>query len=362
MNTPLSATLPAVAASPHSRELSSISRVMLKVVACLTPATLCGFWYFGLPAFNLWLITLASALAGEALCLRLMGKPVKPALFDGSALLTGWLLAMSLPPWAPWWLGLIGGLFATIIGKQIFGGIGFNLFNPAMIARVALLVSFPVAMTAWVTPGGQMNSHAPGMVASLCITFGGAVPDAFTSASLLGHAKTELSRGVDLLHTFAEGMPMSFTGQRPGSLGETGVVLLAAGGLALIFMRVISWHIPLAMLAAIALPAAIGHAANPARYLDAGTHLMSGAAILGAFFIATDYVTSPSSRAGQLVFGAGCGFLTWVIRSYGGYPEGVAFAVLLMNALSPAIERLLPPRIYGRDWRGEPIVLKKKEQ
>jgi Na+-translocating ferredoxin:NAD+ oxidoreductase RnfD subunit len=197
---------------------------------------------------------------------------------------------------------------------------------------------------------------------SLGITFGGAVPDAFTSASLLGHAKTELSRGVDLLHTFAEGMPMSLSGQRPGSLGETGVLLLAAGGVALILMRVISWHIPLAMLAAIAVPAAIGHAANPARYLDAGTHLMSGAAILGAFFIATDYVTSPSSRAGQLVFGAGCGFLTWVIRSYGGYPEGVAFAVLLMNALSPAIERLLPPRIYGRDWRGEPIVLKKKEQ
>ena len=361
MNTSLSSTLPSVAASPHSRELSSVGRVMLKVLLCLAPATLCGFWYFGLPALYLWLITVASALAGEACCLRLMGKAVKPALFDGSALLTGWLLALSLPPWAPWWLGLVGGLFATIIGKQLFGGLGFNLFNPAMVARVALLVSFPVVMTAWVAPAGQMNAHAPGMLDALQITFSGAVPDAYTSASLLGQAKTELSRGVDLLHTFAGGLPLSFSGQRPGSLGETGILLLAAGGLALLVMRVISWHIPLSMLLAIAIPAAIGHAVNPARYLDASAHLMSGAAILGAFFIATDYVTSPSSRAGQLVFGAGCGFLTWVIRSYGGYPEGVAFAVLLMNALTPAIERMLPPRVYGRDWRGQPIVLNKEK-
>ena len=358
MNSPISTALPSVAASPHAKELSSVGKVMLKVMLALAPATLCGFWFFGWPAISLWLLTVASALVGEAACLALMNKPVRSALMDGSALLTGWLLAMSLPPWAPWWIGVVGGLFATVVGKQVFGGLGCNLFNPAMVARVALLVSFPVVMTAWVGPSGQHVS--PGFAESLSITFGGGIPDAYTSATLLGQAKTELSRGVTLLQTFAQGLPVSFSGQRPGSMGETGIILLAAGGLALLAMRIISWHIPLAMLLGIAIPALIGHAVNPARYLDAGAHLLSGAAVLGAFFIATDYVTSPSSRLGQLIFGAGCGFLTWVIRSYGGYPEGVAFAVLLMNALAPAIDRLCQPRVYGRDWRGEPIKLNKE--
>ncbi|KAF7600426.1 MAG: electron transporter RnfD [Candidatus Dactylopiibacterium carminicum] len=354
MNTPLSATLTRVAASPHAVGQDSVSSIMLKVIAALTPATLCGFWFFGLPAVLLWVLTCASALAGEAICLRLMGKPILATLRDGSALLTGWLLAMSLPPWAPWWLGVLGGLFATMIAKQLFGGLGCNLFNPAMVARVALLVSFPVLMTAWASPEAE-----PGLREGLGITFGAPVPDAYTSATLLGHAKTELARGADLFQAFSQGLPTSWQGERPGSLGETAVLLLALGGIALILMGVISWHIPLAMLLALAIPAAIGHALNPARYLDPTTHLLSGAAVLGAFFIATDYVTSPASRAGQLLFGAGCGFLTWVIRSYGGYPEGVAFAVLLMNALTPAIDRFIQPRIYGRDWRGNPRLQKK---
>lgn len=361
MNTSLTSTLPPVAASPHAQAQGSIGSVMGKVMLALAPATVCGFWFFGWSAFSLWLITTLSAVAGEALCLRLMNKPVRITLLDGSAVLTGWLLALSLPPWAPWWIGVVGGLFATIIGKQVFGGVGQNLFNPAMIGRVALLVSFPVQMTAWVAPA--LGAHAPGLAESLHITFGGAgVPDAMTSASLLGQAKTELSRGVDLLHTFANGLPTSFSGMRPGSLGETAVLLIAAGGVAMIFMGIISWHIPISMLLAIAIPALIAHGVNPARYLDAGTHILSGGAMLGAFFIATDYVSSPSSRAGQLVFGAGCGLLTWVIRSYGGYPEGVAFAVLLMNALTPAIDRLIKPRVYGRDHKGQPLVLAKKEK
>ena len=357
MNTPISATLPRIAASPHAVGQDSVSRVMLKVMAALTPATLCGFWFFGLPALTLWLLTCAAALAGEAICLRLMGKPVLGTLFDGSALLTGWLLAMSLPPWAPWWLGVVGGLFATMVGKQLFGGLGCNLFNPAMVARVALLVSFPVLMTSWTAP---LSAQAPSLMESLQISVAASTPDAYTSATVLGQAKTELARGVDLLQTFAQGLPLSWSGERPGSLGETGVLLIAAGGFALMLMGIISWHIPFAMLAGIVIPAAIGHAINPARYLDPAAHLLSGAAVLGAFFIATDYVTSPASRAGQLLFGAGCGFLTWVIRSYGGYPEGVAFAVLLMNALTPAIDRFIQPRIYGRDWRGKPRTLNKE--
>lgn len=348
-------------ASPHAHGGTGVSVVMLKVMAALAPATLYGFWLYGWPAVHLWFITVFAALLGEAFGLRLAGRRAVPVLLDGSAMLTGWLLALSLPPWAPWWLGVVGGLFATIVGKQVFGGLGQNLFNPAMVARVALLISFPVVMTAWVVPVPITDPAAPGFLDGLLITLSGAPNlDAVSSASLLGHSKAELSRGVDLLHSLSSenlGHYLSFSGARPGSLGETAGVLIALGGIAMIVMGIISWHIPLAMLLGIAIPAAIGHAVDPARYLDATTHIVSGGALLGAFFIATDYVTSPNTRSGQLVFGFGCGFLTYVIRTWGGYPEGVAFAVLLMNALTPAIDRLVKPRIYGRNRKGASLPL-----
>lgn len=339
-------------AAPHAQTGESVSAVMLKVMAALAPATLYAFWLYGSPSFWLWLITIASAAGGEAVCLRMAGRPVGPVLRDGSAILTGWLLAVSLPPWAPWWIGFVGGVFSTTLGKQVFGGIGNNLFNPAMIARVALLVSFPVQMTYWVIP-----AHAPGLFEGLQITLGlQTLPDGISSASLLGFAKTDMARGVDLLHTTLPTHSFAWSGARIGSMGETAGGLILLGGLALMALRIISWHIPVAMLAAIAIPAALGHSANPARYLDVQTHLLSGGALLGAFFIATDYVTSPNTRTGQLVFGAGVGLITWIIRTYGGYPEGVAFAVLLMNALTPAIDRLVKPRIYGRTLGGKPLT------
>jgi RnfABCDGE-type electron transport complex D subunit len=344
--------------APHTTAVNSTSRIMLTVCAALVPATLYGFWLYGWPAIFLWLFTVASALAGEAACLRLMGRRAGPILADGSVLLTGWLLALSLPPWAPWWIGVMGGLFASVLAKQVFGGLGQNLFNPAMVARVFLLVSFPVLMTAWVAPVPITSAAAPGFTDGLRISFGLIQPpDAVASASLLGHAKTELSRGVDLLHSLlaAHAPVVSFGGVRSGSLGETSGLLIGLGGIMLMALRIITWHIPAAMLAGIALPAVLAHGADPARYLDATTHLLSGGAILGAFFIATDYVTSPNTRIGQLLFGFGCGFLTFVIRTWGGYPEGVAFAVLLMNALTPVIDRYIRPRILGRDWRGAPL-------
>ena len=347
-------------AAPHATTSTSVSRVMLTVVAALVPATLFGFWLYGWPAIHLWIVTVATALLGEALCLRLMDRPALPVLFDGSALLTGWLLALSLPPWAPWWIGVFGGMFATVISKQVFGGLGQNLFNPAMVARVALLISFPVQMTAWVAPLPLGSAGAPGLVDGLLITLNG-VPagfDAVASASLLGFAKTELSRGVDLFHSLAHTAAPSWYGSRAGSLGETAAWLIAGGGVAMIFLRTITWHTPVAMLAGIAVPALILHGIDPARYLDAPTHLLSGGAMLGAFFIATDYVTSPNTPKGQLVFGAGCGLLTFVIRTWAGYPEGVAFAVLLMNSLTPVIDSYIKPRIYGRDRKGvalEPV-------
>ncbi|NJA89503.1 RnfABCDGE type electron transport complex subunit D [Rhodocyclus tenuis] len=341
-------------AAPHASTSGSVTAVMATVMLALTPATLYGFWLYGWPSIYLWLITVAFAMLGEAVCLRLMERRAVPVLFDGSAMLTGWLLAVSLPPWAPWWIGALGGLFATMLCKQAFGGLGQNLFNPAMVARVALLISFPVQMTAWVAPLPIDMAAAPGPISGLLVTLKG-IPqglDAVSSASLLGFAKTEMSRGVDLLQSLPHAPSLSWLGSRPGSLGETASWLIAAGGLLLIVRRVISWHIPVAMLAGIAVPAALLHLVDPARYLDATTHLLSGGAMLGAFFIATDYVTSPNTARGQLIFGAGCGVLTYVIRTWAGYPEGVAFAVLLMNSLTPIIDRYVKPRVYGRDRQG----------
>lgn len=339
--------------APHAVTAHSVSRVMAIVMAALAPATLYGFWLYGWPSIYLWLVTVGAALLGEALCLRLMGRRAPPVLQDGSAALTGWLLALSLPPWAPWWIGFLGGMFATVLGKQVFGGLGQNLFNPAMVARVALLISFPVQMTAWIGPLPLDAAAAPGPLAGLAITFAGLPSlDAVASATLLGFGKTELSRGVDLLQSLPHAPAASLAGHRPGSLGETAVLLIAGGGVAMLFLRVITWHIPVAMLLGIAVPAAILHAVDPARHLDAATHLLSGGAVLGAFFIATDYVTSPGTPRGQLIFGAGCGVLTWVIRTWAGYPEGVAFAVLLMNSLTPIIDSYVRPRVHGRDRKG----------
>ena len=340
--------------APHAVTAQSVARVMLTVMLALLPATLFGFWLYGWPAIDLWLVTVAAAMAGEALCLRAMKRPVGKVLHDGSAMLTGWLLALSLPPWAPWWIGAFGGLFATVLAKQAFGGLGQNLFNPAMVARVALLISFPVQMTAWVAPLPLGSAGAPGFLDGLLISIKGAAPhfDAVASASLLGFAKTEMSRGVDLLQSLLHAPAQTLYGSRAGSLGETAAWLIAAGGVAMLSLRIITWHIPFAMLAGIALPAAALHAIDPARFLDAPTHLLSGGAMLGAFFIATDYVTSPNTPRGQLIFGAGCGLLTYVIRTWAGYPEGVAFAVLLMNSLTPIIDAYVKPRIYGRDRKG----------
>lgn len=343
-------------AAPHTTTRNSPGRIMALVMLALAPATLYGFWLYGWPAIYLWLITIVSAMFGEILCLRLLDRKAKPVLMDGSAVLTGWLLAVSLPPWAPWWIGVFGGLFATTLGKQAFGGFGQNLFNPAMVARVALLISFPVQMTAWVAPLPMFSINAPGPIEGLLILLRG-VPDldAVSSATTLGFAKTELSRGVDLLQSLAHAPALSWIGSRPGSLGETAAWLIAAGGVAMIALRIISWHIPVAMLLGIAIPAAILHALDPTHYLDMGSHLLSGGAMLGAFFIATDYVTSPNAPRGQLIFGFGCGLLTYVIRTWAGYPEGVAFAVLLMNSMTPIIDTYFKPRVYGRDRKGNPL-------
>lgn len=343
--------------APHLHAPDDVPALMRAVLWALSPAALYGVVLFGWPALNLLVITVLSGLLGEALCLWLARKPIKIGLRDSSALMTGVLLAMSLPPWAPWWIGVIGGLFAIVVGKQVFGGIGQNLFNPAMLARVMLLVSFPVEMTLWLEPHPLFFSQSPGFWEGLAITFHG-IPniDAVSGATLLGSVRTELT----LAHPLSQILENHYhpvadvLGATSGSLGETGALLLAAGGGWLLWKRVITWHIPAAMLTAALLPAAVLHLADPQHFTDPLLHLLSGGLVMGAFFIATDPVTSPTAPLGRIVFGAGCGVLVYVIRTWGGYPEGVAFAVVLMNAMTPVIDHYIRPRVYGRTWNGRP--------
>jgi electron transport complex protein RnfD len=331
------------------------------VMLALAPATVFGLWQFGWPAIFLFVVTVASALAAEAASLRVAGKPVRPHLMDGSALLSGWLLALTLPPWAPWWIGVIGSLIAIVVAKQIFGGIGQNLFNPAMVARVALLVSFPLEMTTFLEPQPLFSSDSPGFIEALTITLGGAQApahfDAVTSASPLGHLRTELGQGLALPQILPDGYGavQGAVGTIAGSMGETSAILILLGGLFLIYKRIITWHIPLVMMGTIALLAGVMHLYDPDQYVGPIFHLVSGATLLGAFFIATDLVTCPVSARGQIIFAAGCGILVYAIRTWAGYPEGVAFAVMIMNACTPLIDHWVKPRVYGRDRKGEPL-------
>jgi electron transport complex protein RnfD len=343
--------------SPHTHSGKSVQHTMLLVMFALAPATTFGLYLFGWPAINLFLITILGCLLAESIALKIMGKPVGKYLSDGSAILTGWLLAMSLPPSAPWWIGLLGAFFAIIIGKQVFGGIGQNLFNPAMVARVALLISFPLEMTTWAHPAPLFSANAVDFMQGLHITFGAWMPDGYSGATTLGHIRTETGMGHPL-SSLAEHLPGAANmawGMIGGSMGETSALLLLGGGLFLLWKRIISWHIPVSLIGTLLVLAGIMHAVNPERFPGMEVHLLAGATLLGAFFIATDLVTSPVSSTGQLIFGAGCGLLVYVIRTWAGYPEGMAFAVMLMNALTPLIDHYFRPRIYGRDRKGEPL-------
>ncbi len=345
---------------PHTGGNKQVSAIMRQVMLAILPASAFGIYLFGWPALNLFVITIASALVCEYFCLRLADKSGR-TLLDGSALLTGWLLAMTLPPWAPWWIGVTGAAIAIVLGKQVYGGLGQNVFNPAMLARVALLISFPVEMTTWANATPFLSAQAPDFMAGLRITFGGLEQaDAYTGATVLGHVKTELSQNHLLPDSLAAvyDSKQAVIGYIRGSLGETSSVLLLLGGIWLLYRGVITWHIPFVMLFSVWMFSVIFHWWNPAHFLSPWVHLSSGGLMCAAFFIATDYVTSPNSVAGQILYAFCCGMLIFIIRTWGGYPEGVAFAVLLLNAATPLIDHYLKPRIYGRDRKGLPLEMK----
>ncbi|MCK2087884.1 RnfABCDGE type electron transport complex subunit D [Thauera aromatica] len=342
--------------APHVHSRGNIPQTMRAVIFALLPATAFGLYLFGWPAMNLLVLSIASCLAAEAACLAIVRRPAASALGDGSAVLTGFILALCLPPWAPWWIAVLGGAFAITIGKQVYGGLGQNVLNPAMLARVALLVSFPLEMTSWIAPQPWLSATAPGFLEGLAITFGTQpVADAVSAATALAPLRTGGTFAAD-----AGALGALAIGTVAGSMGETSALLLLLGGLWLIFKRIIPWQIPLAMLLTLGLLATVFHLVEPARYAPPLLHLLAGSAILSAFFIATDPVGSPVTASGRLIFGAGIGILIFIIRTWGGYPEGVAFAVLLMNAATPLIDYLVRPRRYGRKRSGAPLPLPAK--
>ncbi len=334
--------------SPFITRPASVSQIMLHVLLALIPGILLYVWYFG-PAI-LVSITLASitALVTESLMLKFRDRPIAPFLKDNSALLTAWLLALSIPPLAPWWLIVVGTMFAISISKHLYGGLGSNPFNPAMVGYAILIISFPAHMTHWMTPA-SLGDIALSFPEQLNYIFHGILPvdlklDAVTMATPLDTLKTQLHMHAQMKTI----LDMPIYGALAGKGSEWVSAGFLAGGLYLFAKNIISWHIPAAFLATLFITAGIFHLADPAHHVAPLLHLFSGASMLGAFFILTDPVTSPTTHKGRLIFAFGAGILTYLIRVYGGFPDGVAFATLLMNITVPLIDAWTQPAVFGK--------------
>ncbi len=323
-----------VSGSPHVHADQSVSKIMYGVVFSLIPAMLVSFYFFGLAAILVTLTAVVSCMAFEYLIQKYLIKgPL--TIFDGSAIITGVLLAFNVPANLPLPLVVIGSAVAIGMGKMTFGGLGKNPFNPALVGRVFLMISFPVQMTTYPKPE----------------PFSTAVTDAVTGPTPLTILKDGITRGEkvsDLLAQLPEYTNLMI-GNMGGSAGEISGIFLILGGLYMLFRKIISWHIPVAYLGSAAIFSGIFWLINPEVYIDPLFHLFSGGLMLGAIYMATDYATSPMSPKGMLIFGLGCGVLTIIIRLFGVYPEGVAFSILIMNAFVPLINRGFKPKRFGEE-------------
>ncbi len=309
----------AITTSPHDYHQGSVPVIMWNVVGALTPALLMGFYLFGLPAVILTASVTAAALLTEIAMNKIMGKKI--TVKDGSAAITGLLLAMTLPPSFPVFLGILGAIFGIVIGKSLYGGLGNNIFNPALLGRAFLQASFPVAITTWTNP-----STMPGGV------------DAVTAATPLGAFKFE--------HKMTDYMDM-FLGFTGGTIGETSAVLVMLGGLYLLARGYADWRIPVSFIGSTAAFAGIFWLIDPSKYADPLFHILAGGLMLGAFFMATDMVTSPVTNLGSVIFGVSGGLILVIIRTFGPVPEAVMYTILLMNAFTPLINRYTRPQYLG---------------
>ena len=311
-----------ISPSPHIHGGDSIEKNMRGVILALMPALLVGFYFFGFGALIVTLTSVISCVLFEYLIQRFMLK-TKPTIHDGSAIVTGVLLAMNLPANIPFWMVILGALFAIGVAKMSFGGLGNNPFNPALAGRVFLLISFPVAMTTWPVPS------------PLSITYLEAATGA-TPLSTLKGSHAEIPQLLDLL-----------TGNMGGSLGEVSAVAILLGLVYLLVRKIITWHIPVSILLTVAVFTGILYLANPEEFASPTFHLLTGGLMLGAVFMATDYATSPMNKRGMVIYGVGIGVITVVIREFGAYPEGVSFAILIMNAFTPLINHYIKPRRFA---------------
>ena len=340
--------------APLWRSQASVSSMMLQVLAALVPAALAHVWFFG-PGliFNL-LVAAIFAMGGEALVMHLRGRQPGAALLDYSALVTAALLAFALPSLTPWWVTATGSLFAVIVAKHLYGGLGFNIFNPAMAGYVVVLISFPADLSLWVPPRmGDLDYQYLTMLETLRFTLTGNLPDALTFDAVTRATPLDaMKAGLGNMMTIEEIRANPIMGDFGGRGWEWIGNFLAVGGIWLLIRGIIRWHIPVAMLAGLLIPATVLYLVDAGAHPGPGFHLFSGATILGAFFIATDPVSAAASPRGRIIYGFGIGFLTWCIRHWGSYADGVAFAVLLMNMAVPALDLVTKPRIIGHAGRG----------
>ncbi len=343
-----------IRSSPYILQKTTLQQIMLKVIYALIPGILVYIYFFGWAIISNLLLAIGVALITESIALLLRKRPLKPYLSDGSAILTSILLTLAIPSIAPWWMIVIGVSFSILIAKHVYGGLGYNPFNPAMVGYIILLVSFPLEMTHWVTPI-NMIEHTDKLLLNITQTlqyqFFNLLPthtniDAITMATPLDELKTALNSSAKTVSEIKdEGMVYGYIG---GIAWEWLNIAYLIGGLWLIQQRIISWHIPIGFLSALFLMALffgtdIDQSASPLF------HLFSGATMLGAFFIATDPITAATTPKGRIIFGAGIGILVYIIRTWGGYPDGVAFAVLLMNMLVPLLDYYTQPKVFGHD-------------
>ncbi|MBB1201054.1 electron transport complex subunit RsxD [Enterobacteriaceae bacterium 89] len=344
-----------IASSPYTHNHRQTSRIMLLVLLATVPGIAVQTWFFGWGTLVQILLAGITACAAEAAIVRLRKQNIAQSLADNSALLTGLLLAVSLPSMAPWWMIVLGTAFAVIIAKQLYGGLGHNPFNPAMIGYVVLLISFPVQMTSWMPPH-EIAATTPGLLETIQIIFTGHAAtgadintlrigiDGISQATPLDTFKTSLHAG----HSVSDVLQYPIYHGALAGVGWQWVnVAYLVGGLFLLWQKTIRWHIPVSFLLTLAVCSTLGWVFSPESLASPQMHMLSGATMLGAFFILTDPVTASTTNKGRLVYGALAGVLVWLIRSFGGYPDGVAFATLLANITVPLIDYYTRPRVYG---------------
>ena len=324
-----------VSLSPHAHGTDTVERNMYGVIIALLPALLVSFFFFGIGSAIVCATSVAACVCFEWAINKFMLKNQRTTVCDGSAILTGLLLGFNLPSNLPLWIIIIGALFAIGVGKMTFGGLGNNLFNPALVGRAALLVAFPAQMTSWPQPG-QWMAYLDAET--------GATPLAIMKEAIKSGDASVLENLPESLHMFI-GLP-TYCGYGAGSLGEVCALALLLGFAYMLWKKIITWHIPVSIIGTVFVCAGLLHLVNPI-YADPISVIFSGGLMLGAIFMATDYVTSPMTAKGQLIYGVAIGFLTVVIRNWGAYPEGMSFAILIMNAFTPLINTYVKPKRFG---------------